>query len=153
MSNETIGGIKRVSFLPDREDGENGTLMGGQEYDNVFIIGGQITGVAVEQALRVIDETGTNYTLTLSDADDYIRMNNASNNTVTVPPHSSVAFPIGTQFLIRQVGVGPTSIVAGSGVTINTPSTLNLRTQSSTVALVQTNTLNEWDLCGDLEPL
>jgi hypothetical protein len=152
MSNETIGGMKRVSFLPDREDGENGTLIGGQEYDNVKFIGGEISGIAVEQALSINDQTDS-YTLILSDADDYVRMNKATSNTLTVPPHATVAFPTGTQILVRQVGIGQTTIAAGLGVTINTPSTLLCRAQGSTVALVQTNILNEWDLSGDLEPL
>lgn len=37
--------LKRVSWLPEREDGENGTLMAGQEYDDVFIAGGTIQNV------------------------------------------------------------------------------------------------------------
>ncbi|MEN6387172.1 MAG: hypothetical protein ABFD79_18490, partial [Phycisphaerales bacterium] len=34
--------LKRVSWLPEREDGDNGSLMAGQEYDDVFIAGGTI---------------------------------------------------------------------------------------------------------------
>lgn len=37
--------LKRVSWLPEREDGDNGTLMAGQEYDDVFIAGGTIQNV------------------------------------------------------------------------------------------------------------
>jgi hypothetical protein len=37
--------LKRVSWLPEREDGDNGSLMAGQEYDDVFIAGGTIQNV------------------------------------------------------------------------------------------------------------
>ena len=45
-------------------------------------------------------------------------MDNAAANTLTVPPNSSVAFPVGTSIPIRQAGAGQTTIVAGSGVAI-----------------------------------
>ena len=61
------------------------------------------------------------YTLALSDytSGAIIEMNNSSVNTVTIPPNSSVAFPVGAVILVRQLGAGATTIVAGSGVTIN----------------------------------
>ena len=42
-------------------------------------------------------QTGTAYTLVLADAFKLVAMNNAAANTLTVPPNSSVAFPIGTR--------------------------------------------------------
>lgn len=95
-------------------------------------------------------QTGTSYTPTLSDANGYIRMNNAAANTVTIPPNSSVAYPIGTSLSIRQVGAGATSLIAGSGVVINNLSvSLQLRKQNSTVQVLKVGT-NEWDLFGDI---
>lgn len=47
MTNETIAGLKRISWLPDRDALENGTLIGGQEYYDVDFTGGTITGVAI----------------------------------------------------------------------------------------------------------
>lgn len=70
-------------------------------------------------------QTGSNYTLQASDATEpetFIFMNNASANTVTL--NSGVFSPPGGQgFLINiiQIGVGQTSLVAGSGVTISSP--------------------------------
>jgi hypothetical protein len=46
-------------------------------------------------------------------------MNVAGANTVTVPPNSSVAFPVGTEIKVTQIGAGATTFVAGAGVTIN----------------------------------
>jgi len=70
-------------------------------------------------------QTGTSYTLVLSDAGKVVTMNNASANTVTIPPNSSVAFPIGTKIMITQLGAGSTTIAAGSGVTLNAPSSVS----------------------------
>jgi hypothetical protein len=105
--------------------------------------------------LPVNPQTGTSYTLALTDAPSssanqgVVTMNNASANTVTAPPHSSVAFPVGTQVQISQIGAGQTSIAAGSGVTVNTPSTLNARAQYSTLVLTQIAT-DVWVLGGDM---
>jgi hypothetical protein len=63
-------------------------------------------------------QTGTTYTLVLTDAGKTVTMSNASANTLTVPPNSSVAFATGTRLDILQLGAGQTSIAAGSGVTI-----------------------------------
>ncbi|MBR8344645.1 hypothetical protein [Burkholderia ambifaria] len=100
-------------------------------------------------------QTSAAYTLALSDApaaNNYqgvVTMNNASANTLTVPPNSSVAFPVGTQVQVTQLGAGQTSIAAGSGVTVNTPSTLNARVQYSTLVLTQV-AANTWVLGGDM---
>jgi hypothetical protein len=76
-------------------------------------------------------------------------MNNAAANTCTIPPNSSVAFPLDTVVTIRQIGAGITTIVAGAGVTINSPATLAIARQKGTVQLVQVAT-DTWDLMGDV---
>ena len=56
------------------------------------------------------------YTLVLGDAAKAIEMNVASANNLTVPPDSSVAFPVGTVLEVLQYGAGQTTIVAaGAG--------------------------------------
>ena len=77
--------------------------------------------VATAAALSVSTEnaqTGTTYTLVLADAGKTVTMTNASSNTLTVPPNSSVAFATNTKIDIIQYGAGQTTIAAGSGVTI-----------------------------------
>lgn len=61
------------------------------------------------------------HTLVLANRGGMVRMNVASANTLTVPPNSAVAFPVGTKMEWSQPGAGQTTFVAGSGVTI-TPS-------------------------------
>jgi hypothetical protein len=63
-------------------------------------------------------QTGTTYTLVLTDHKKLITLTNASAITLTIPTNASVAFPIGTQIDISQNGAGKVT-VAGAGVTIN----------------------------------
>lgn len=104
--------------------------------------------------LPVDAQTGTTYTLALTDAPSpvyqgIVTMNNAGSNTVTVPPNSSVAFPVGTQIQVVQLGAGQTSIAAGSGVTVHNASTANARAQYSSLVLTQV-AADVWVLGGDV---
>lgn len=100
-------------------------------------------------------QSGTAYTLALTDAPassanaGIVTMSNANANTVTVPANSTVAFPVGTQIQVSQLGAGQTSIAAASGVTIRTPSTANARVQYATLVLTQV-AANTWVLGGDM---
>jgi len=64
------------------------------------------------------DQTGTSYTLVLTDAGKDVRCSNAAAITLTIPPNSSVAFPIGSVVLFSQGGAGAVTATAGSGVTL-----------------------------------
>lgn len=106
-------------------------------------------GVSVQGQIPINSQTGTTYTLVIGDAAYCVEMNNALSNTLTVPPNSSVAFPIGTNILVRQMGAGGTTIAAGVGVTIRTPLSLVLRAQYATASLHKRGT-DEWCLDGNL---
>jgi len=95
-------------------------------------------------------QTGTSYTLVLSDEWKLVTMSNAGANTLTVPPNSSVAFPVGTRIDVGQDGSGQTTIAAGAGVTIHTPETLKIRKQWGKVTLFKRDT-DTWDVEGNLE--
>lgn len=97
-----------------------------------------------------INTQTASYTLALTDRGGMVRMNVASANTLTVPPNSAVAFPVGTQLVISQAGAGQTTVVAGSGVTINASGAkMKLTGQWSGATLIQVS-LNTWTLLGDL---
>lgn len=99
--------------------------------------------------LPSVNTQTSNYTVTASDANGYVRMNLATANTVTIPTDAVLNFPIGTSLTIRQVGVGATTVSA-AGVTINNIGTsLQLRKQNSTIQLFKVGA-NEWDLFGDI---
>lgn len=114
------------------------------------IVNADVAGSAGEQ-LNINAQT-TSYTLVLADGTDtYVRINSGSSVTLTIPANVDVAFPIGTQIPIRQVGGGQVSVAAAGGVTINTPETTGLRKAGSTAGIIKVGT-NEWDLFGDLQP-
>jgi len=83
-----------------------------------------LTDPKIETSINA--QTGTTYTLLLADASKHVSMSNASANTLTVPPNSAVAFPVGIKVFITQGGAGSTTIAAGAGVTINAPDDVTL---------------------------
>lgn len=117
------------------------------------------TGAAVWQKLSTAVTTVTSsqqsgtgssaYTLALTDQDTVVEMTGATAATVTVPPNSSVAFPVGTIIEIHQYGAGQVTMAAGAGVTLRNPSSLTTRAQYSTIGLRQ-RAANEWVVSGDL---
>lgn len=99
--------------------------------------------------LIAINSQSSAYTLVLSDANNAVESTSANAVNITVPPNSSVAYPVGTVIEIAQVGTGQITVVAGSGVTINTPATLKSRTQWATLVLRKRAT-DTWLLAGDM---
>ena len=88
-------------------------------------------------------QTGTSYTLVLTDAGKQVTMSNASASTLTVPPNSSVAFDVGVRIQIIQLGAGAVTLTAGAGVTISSASTSLAMVQNQTAPLIQQAT-NTW---------
>ena len=89
------------------------------------------------------------YTLVLADKAKVVEMNVVSANNLTVPLNATVAFPVGTQIHIVQVGAGQTTVVATGGVTINSTTTLKTRAQWAAATLIK-RAENTWVLLGDL---
>lgn len=98
-------------------------------------------------------QTGTTYTTVLADNGKLTTLSNASAIAVTIPPNSSVAYPVGAQINMAQLGAGQVTVSGGSGVTIvstgATASAPKARTQYSTLTAVQTSTDN-WLIMGDI---
>ena len=106
---------------------------------------------ALATAMIAINAQTASYTAVLTDDGKLVTMSNASANTFTVPPNSSVAFGIGTQLNIAQLGAGQTTLVAGAGVTINSAGTkLKLKEQYAVATVVKTDT-NTWFAVGNLK--
>jgi hypothetical protein len=98
----------------------------------------------------IINTVTTSYVLVLADAGKLVRTNSATANNLTVPPNSSVAFPIGTIVNFTQLNTGLTTVVPGSGVTIlSRNNLLNSAGRYAGWTLTKTDT-NEWSLVGDL---
>jgi hypothetical protein len=103
---------------------------------------------------RIFTDTVTNaqvasYTLVLADSGKMIEMNNASANTLTIPPNSSVALPVGTTITVLQTGAGQCTLTAGAGVTVNATPGLKLRAQWASATLIKRAT-DTWVALGDM---
>jgi hypothetical protein len=114
----------------------------------------QTNAYEVTPVLAINAQTGTAYTTALSDAiNTLITVTNASTATITIPPNSSVAYPVGSVINISRLGTGAVVIAAGAGVTINsfgaTPAAPAARVRYSTFSLVQTSA-NTWLAFGDI---
>lgn len=95
-------------------------------------------------------QTGTTYTLALTDGAKLVTLTNAAAITLTVPPNSSIAFPIGSQVLLYQGGAGQVTITAGAGVTIRSEgSKLKINGQYGVAGVVKVDT-DEWVAFGNL---
>ena len=93
-------------------------------------------------------QTGTSYTLVLTDVAKVISLTNAAAITLTVPTNASVAFPIGTQILLYQGGAGQVTI--SSSATIRSQgSKLKLFGQYAVGGLLKVAT-DEWVAFGNL---
>jgi hypothetical protein len=119
-----------------------------------FTAGQILTAVeldAVATAMIAINaQTGTTYTTVLADDGKLITCSNASAIALTIPPNSSVAYGIGTQINIAQLGAGQVTITAGAGVTLNSEgSKLKLKGQYAVGTCVKTDT-NTWFVVGNL---
>lgn len=103
--------------------------------------------------LGINTQTGTSYTTVLADNGKLVTLSNAAAIAVTIPPNSSVTYPVGAQINMAQLGAGQVTVSGGSGVTIvstgATASAPKARAQYSTLTAVQTSTDN-WLIMGDI---
>lgn len=100
-------------------------------------------------------QTGTTYTTVLDDNGQVITMNNASANTLSIPTNASVAYPIGTQINVLQIGAGQTTIQAvtsGTTTILSTGATAaapKLRARYSSATCIKAGT-DLWYVVGDI---
>lgn len=103
--------------------------------------------------LGINTQTGTTYTTVLADNGKLVTLSNASAIAVTIPPNSSVTYPVGAQINMAQLGAGQVTVSGGSGVTVvstgATASAPATRTQYSTLTAIQTSADN-WLVVGDI---
>lgn len=99
----------------------------------------------------VNQQTGTSYTLVLTDRGKVLEMSNAAAITLTIPANSSVEFPVGTLIYFFQMGAGAVTVAGASpGPTLNSRSgTFISNGQFSMVGLYK-NATDSWIVFGDL---
>lgn len=128
-----------------RRDGATGTSFYVKEAG-----AGLATGwVGYQPATVTINaQTGTAYTLVLTDASKLVTLSNAAAIALTVPTNAAVAFPVGATLDVAQLGAGQVT-VSGAGTTLNGTPGLKTRAQYSRIRLIKTAT-DTWLLSGDL---
>jgi hypothetical protein len=100
-------------------------------------------------------QTGASYTAVLDDNGQIVTMSNGSGNTFSIPTNASVAFPIGTQINVLQIGAGQTTIqaVTSGTTTIQStgaaPAAPKLRARYSAATCVKAAT-DLWYVFGDI---
>ena len=91
-----------------------------------------------------------NWNLTLDDIGQTLTFDSTSTWTITVPPNSSVAFPIGSEIDVFRMNIGSVTFVPDTGVTINSKNgNKSIAARYSGVSLFKFDT-NTWLLVGDL---
>ena len=96
-------------------------------------------------------QTGTTYSVVLSDDGKLITCDNAASIALTIVPNSSVAFGIGTQINIMQLGAGTVTITAGAGVTLRSAGS-KLKTDAQyAVATCLKIASDTWVVVGNLK--
>jgi hypothetical protein len=82
-----------------------------------------------DSELTINAQTGTTYTFALTDGNDVlITASNASAQTYSIPTNATVAFPIGTQLNLIQIGAGQVTVSA------TTPGTTTVLSNGGTAA-------------------
>jgi hypothetical protein len=103
--------------------------------------------------LGINAQTGTTYTTVLTDNGKLITQTNASPITTTIPPFSSVAYPVGAQLNFVQYGAGKVTFAEGVGVTISstgaTATAPELRAQYSSATAICV-AQDDWLIAGDI---
>jgi hypothetical protein len=156
MTNETIQGLKRISWLPDRDATENGTLIGGQEYYDVDFTGGAISNVTLTDVTingtetfrneRVITAPGD---VTVASDDYVITMNKTAGEitTITLP-----ATPATSRSIIVKDGKGDAATynitVDGNGKTIDGDAAIVISENYAAIEIIYNGT--EWNVIGQV---
>lgn len=95
-------------------------------------------------------QIGTTYTFALTDNGKICEFDNSSPVTVTVPPNSSVALPVGAQIEVTQTGAGKVTLAQGSGVTITSLASYKSIAGKYASATLYKRSTDAWQLSGSL---
>jgi len=145
MPHTTPSSVFTTSGLNKRFKGDKGEAGARGEQGNEGVTGSN------GPANMLINIQTNNYTLVFDDLNvALIAMNVGSSNTLTIPPNTTVGFPIGAQIMVTQDGLGTTSIQAGAGVTIlSIGGSLNMAGRYAGATMVQKE-INVWYLFGNI---
>lgn len=104
--------------------------------------------IATAQTVAIRTVSGTTDTLVLTDQSKAIECTSGSATTITIPPNSSVAFPVGSVIEVAQCGAGQVTLAPGGGVTLSNRNGLKTAGQWATLTLRKRAT-DGWIVGGD----
>ena len=123
-----------------REAFTSGQVLTAQELSNV-----------ATAMVAINAQTGTTYSVILSDDGKLITCDNASSIALTIVPNSTVAFGIGTQINVMQLGAGTVTITAGAGVTLRSDGSKLKTNAQYAVATCLKIASDTWVVVGNLK--
>ena len=132
----------------------NGDVTVTHSSDLLTVAGGNVSATidstSVNRGYRDTNaQTGTSYGLVASDAGKMVTLSNASAITLTIPANASVAFPVGTEIDILQLGAGQVTVAITSDTLNSYNSLTKLAGQYAGATLKKTGTTT-WVLVGNL---
>jgi hypothetical protein len=101
------------------------------------------------------DAETASYTAVLANNGQVVTMDNASANTFSIPTNASVAYPVGTQINVLQIGAGQTTIQAVTSGTTTilstaaTPAAPKIRARYGMATCIKSAT-DTWYVVGDI---
>jgi hypothetical protein len=95
-------------------------------------------------------QTGTSYTPALADAGKLITASNAAAISLTIPTDATTDFPVGTQLLVMQLGLGQVtaSAVTPGTTSVNSKNGTKTSGQYAVISLIKV-AANSWVVGGD----
>ena len=133
----------------------NGRMAWVQATDKIVVGDGTNAVEFAPSTILFNAQTGTTYTFVLTDKDRLVTASNGSAQAYSVPTNASVAYPVGTQINIIQIGAGQVTISASTPATTTilstgaTAASPKLRAQYSSATLIKAAT-DTWYVVGDI---
>jgi hypothetical protein len=91
-----------------------------------------------------------NYILSAVDIGKLVQIAKSTAVTLTIPADSTYSFPVGTQILVSQNGLGQITFTGAAGVTVRSEGTrLKTKAQHAVASLIKLSS-NTWLLSGNL---
>jgi hypothetical protein len=152
VANDISGlGTGVATFLATPSSANLASAVTDETGSGALVFGTSPTIVTPRTQLAMNAQTGTTYTLALTDASSrWVTMNNSSASTATVPPD---IFDVGDQIAVQQIGTGQVTFAAGSGVTITSAGAITaapkIRTRYASAVVICTAS-NVFTIIGDI---
>jgi hypothetical protein len=146
LTNNTLSGTI-AQFNTALSDADFATLAGTETLTNKTLTDPKVN--------LAFDAETASYTAVLANNGQVVTMDNASANTFSIPTNASVAFPIGTQLNILQIGAGQTTIQAvtsGTTTILSTGATAaapKIRARYGMATCIKSAT-DTWYVVGDI---